>query len=441
MRMETRPYATAPKGARLWRVFVLAVASRLLFTFLIFPLITANSNLLNTVADDYDKIAHNLVLGHGYVLAPGTAPTMQRLPLYPLFLAFFFGAFGLSLWPIQLAQAAIDGVSCVLVYKIAERIYRDHAVSQLAALMFALYPGALVAAARVVTEPLYTCLLLLAVMFYFIGQQTRNLVYATLTGLVLGLMALCKSTGLLLPVCLWAVTRGARERWGLVGLRTTAILFLGMTAVLSPWIVRNYLLIGRFVPTSTIGGTVAYDGFYMASHPGSGREFSELVHLCKQEQYRILSAEGIQTHFKRYPFWFFSSEDEYRWDRLMYRAVMEGFWEAPHTLLRFLMNNVVGFWFVGRVWTTTLLNFVLHLPLLIAGASGMRRSWREGRDGAWILLAIIVYFNLFYALTLGMARYAVPVMPFVMILAAKALMDLRFRTGAAKGMTHEEASR
>jgi 4-amino-4-deoxy-L-arabinose transferase-like glycosyltransferase len=422
-------------------VFVLAVASRLLFTFLIFPLITADSNILNTVADDYDKIAHNLVLGHGYVLAPGTAPTMQRLPLYPLFLGVFFGAFGLGLWPIQLAQAVIDGVSCVLVYKIAERIYRDHAVSQLAALMFALYPGALVAAARVVTEPLYTCLLLLAVLLYMMGQHAGRLAYTLPTGFVLGLAALCKSTGLLLPAYFGALSGRGQKRWSRVVLGATGLLVIGMLLPLAPWVVRNYLLTGRFVPTSTIGGTVIYDGWYMVNHPGSGHQFFELVDLSKQEQYRLLSSQGIKTYTPKYPFWFFTSEAEYRWDRLMSRTVAQGFWDAPRKLLRFVAMNAVGFWVVGRTRSATLLSLALHLPLLLAAALGMRRSHLEGRGEAWMLLGLIAYFNFFYTLTLGMVRYAVPIMPFVAILAAKGLSEVYARLTSARGLKVAKATR
>lgn len=430
-----KSYDSQLHGRDLWMVFFLTVGLRLLFSFLIFPIITAEREILNTVADDYDKIAHNLALGHGYVLSPGTAPTMQRLPLYPLFLAAFFSTFGLSLWPIQLAQAGIDGVSCVLVYAIAGRIYRSRAVSQLAALLFALYPGALVAAARVVTEPLYTLLLLLAVMLYIAGTQAGKFAYVALIGPVLGLAALCKSTGLLLPVFFGLISPRGRGRWGKAALTTTAVLGLGTLALLTPWVVRNYSLTGHFVPTSTIGGTVLYDRFYIINHPGSGREFFELVDLSKQEQYRLLSSQGIQTYSKKYPFWFFSSADEYEWDRLMSRTVVDGFWDAPGKFLRFLVDNAVGFWFLGRTWSASLISLALHLPFLVAAAVGMRRSWLEGRQEAWVLLGIIAYFNLFYTLTLGMVRYAVPIMPFVAILAAKGLSDVYSRAKVDRGET------
>jgi 4-amino-4-deoxy-L-arabinose transferase-like glycosyltransferase len=409
------------EASSLWVVFCLAVGTRLLFALLIFPIITADSDVLNTVADDYDKIAHNLVLGHGYVLSPGTAPTMQRLPLYPLFLAFFFSTFGLTLWPIQVAQAVIDALSCVLVYRIAERVYRSPAVSQLATLFYAFYPGAMVATARVVTEPIYTFLLLLAVVLCLESKQTGRSGFVALIGPVLGLAALCKSTGLLLPAYFGVMMQRGCTRPVRAMLKTTVILGSGMAVVLAPWVVRNYLLTGRFIPTSTIGGTVIYDGFYMVNHPDSGREFFELVDLSKQEQYRLLSSQGIETYSPKYPFWFFSSAEEYRWDRLMSRTVVDGFWEAPEKCLRFLFDNAVGFWFVGRTRSASLIGLALHLPFLIAAVVGMRYSYGEGRQDAWLLLGLILYFYLFYTVTLGMVRYAIPIMPLVGIFAAKGI--------------------
>jgi 4-amino-4-deoxy-L-arabinose transferase-like glycosyltransferase len=325
---------------------------------------------------------------------------------------------------VQVAQAVIDALSCVLVYRIAERIYHNPPVSQLAALFYLFYPGAMVAAARVVTEPIYTSLLLLAVLLFIEGKRAGKFTYVALIGPLLGLAALCKSTGLLLPVWFGVMTCRYRKRPVRMMLKTTVVMGAGMIIILAPWIIRNYQLTGRFVPTSTIGGTVIYDGFYIVNHPSSQREFFELVDLSKQEQYRLLSSQGLQTYSPKYPFWFPSSTEEYRWDRLMSQTVAEGFRAAPAKFIRFLINNAVGFWFLGRTRSASLISLAIHLPFLVVALVGMRHARGEGRQDAWLLLGLILYFQLFYTVTLGMVRYAVPVMPLVFILAANGAYGL-----------------
>jgi 4-amino-4-deoxy-L-arabinose transferase-like glycosyltransferase len=407
------------------RFVAIVILTRVAFSFAVFPALTAGSEMLNSVPDDYDKIAHNLAQGHGYVLAPGTPGTMQRLPLYPLLLAGFFAVLGDSVWPILLAQAAIDALSGLLVRGLADRLFGDRVVSSLAGLLFALYPGFLVASARLVTEPVYTFLLLGAVTLYLVGRSGRVVSATALAGLVLGCAALCKSAGLLLPFCLGSLARSNLDRSRAMAIaRTTAILLGAVLVVLSPWIVRNFLLIGRVFPASTIGGTVVYDALYITEAQPTDREFFRLVDLSKQAQHRLLSSHGISTHSARYPFWFHRAEDEYRWDRLMYGAVVTAVTETPWKGVRMLLTNAVGFWVVGRTWRATLLATALHIPLLLLAAFGLRRVRAERREEAWVLVAVIVYFNAVYAASLGMVRYSVPVMPLILVFASNGLREL-----------------
>ncbi len=71
----------------------------------------------------YGAIARNL-LQHGvYGFLPGDAPTLIRLPGYPLFLAACFRIFGVEhYYPILYLQALIDLAGCVLLSRLAARL-------------------------------------------------------------------------------------------------------------------------------------------------------------------------------------------------------------------------------------------------------------------------------------------------------------------------------
>ena len=70
-------------------VFLLALVARIIFAFL-FPSLPYNVD-----AAEYVILGQNIAHGHGYCYRPGQ-PTAYRLPLYPVFLAFFFTIFRIS---------------------------------------------------------------------------------------------------------------------------------------------------------------------------------------------------------------------------------------------------------------------------------------------------------------------------------------------------------
>ena len=72
----------------------------------------------------YGSIARNL-LQHGvYGFLPG-APTLIRLPGYPLFLAACFRVFGIErYYPVLFLQVALDLLDCVLLSRLAFRLAR-----------------------------------------------------------------------------------------------------------------------------------------------------------------------------------------------------------------------------------------------------------------------------------------------------------------------------
>ena len=81
------------------------------------------------------------------------------------------------------------------------------------------------------------------------------------TGAMVGLTALTRPTmGLfVLPAAAWAVwaaAKGARTR----ALAGAALLAVGAVAVVSPWTVRNFLVLGRFVPITTSSAEVFWIG-------------------------------------------------------------------------------------------------------------------------------------------------------------------------------------
>ena len=219
------------------------------------------------------RIARALATGYGYAnpFNGHTGPTAWEPPLYPLLLAAVFKLCGvysaLSGWVILSLNSVFSAATAVFLYFIADRCY-NRRIALWSAWIWALYPAAMQYAVRWVWEISLTCMLFtavlaLAVKMRNIGdppgtpsqQTTRNWL---LFGLLWGLIGLSDSTLLLfLPVCgLW-ILFGSPTRAVFLRAVASALMFI---AVVSPWMVRNYLVFHTFIPFRTNFGAELYAG-------------------------------------------------------------------------------------------------------------------------------------------------------------------------------------
>jgi CHASE2 domain-containing sensor protein len=86
-------------------------------------------------------------------------------------------------------------------------------------------------------------------------------------------------------------------------------------------------------------------------------------------------------------------------------------------------KNLVGFWFLGKTWSVTWINVSLQTPFMAAAIVGAYILWRrrQARRIAIIVL-FIFYLVAIHALIFAQARYGIPLVPFMAILASVALV-------------------
>src|SRR5678816_1219083 len=172
----------------------------------------------------------------------------EQSPLYPYLLALFFLVFGHDLFVLRLLQIAIGALTCVLTWQLGCRLF-DKRVGLIAGIGCALYAPFFFYEGQVMKEfltpPLATGALLL-----FLNRRSAA------AGVLIGLAALVRDNFLLLLVVLagWMLYE-SRGR-----LSAPLPLLAGALAVLLPVGVRNYLVGGDFVLTTSGGGEVFYIG-------------------------------------------------------------------------------------------------------------------------------------------------------------------------------------
>jgi hypothetical protein len=417
-------------------VFAAALALRLLnvwFTARFDPL--ASHIQLDAVT--YDRWARALAFG-----GDAGPTTLMQAPLYPWILSLVYRLFGPSLAAVRVMQALLGTATCGLVTLCARRYFgRAAAVAAgaIAALYAPLifYEGVLVPA----TLAVFLNVLFVAVLVAGADPPGRGRILAA--GFVLGVACLANPmTVLLLPFALIHLGVGVgAPRPAVAGLAcakpAAARVFagrmlafaIGIIVALAPVTIRNALRTGEFVPLTTGGGI----NFYIGNNPGSNGFYSVPTYrgnslgATPEEQWRMmqqLSSEVSRRMLSQSAasrFWLEAGLDYLRhnprraagllWDKFIF------FWND------YERANVENFYFHRRfpgVLRLPLLTFGALAPLGLIGIFLTRARQRR----LWLLYGGVLAYLLDALVFYVLARYRLPVVPFLAIYAGAALVEL-----------------
>ncbi|HET9371911.1 MAG TPA: glycosyltransferase family 39 protein, partial [Vicinamibacterales bacterium] len=218
--------------------------------------VLAQTSALDPKIEDerqYVRLATSLVRGDGFAWAPGE-PTSLRPPLYPALIAALWHVTGEGqLQPIRAVHVLLSLLTAAFVYAIGRRVWNAR-VGAIGAAIAWLDPTAIYLNSTILTETLFTALLVAFVLATVMVVQTRTRASALICGLALGLGALTRSVLwpvplLLCPLLLVLVDDSWRRRLSLA-----AIVFAGYALVVAPWAVRNTRLQQVTTIVDTMGG-------------------------------------------------------------------------------------------------------------------------------------------------------------------------------------------
>jgi len=205
----------------------------------------------------YYNLAHSMAIGAGYS-AYGGRPTAFRVPFYSIFIAAVTQG-RQDFWALLIAQALVSTGTVACAAALAWRFFGPK-VALAAAVLTAIYPYYVWHDTALQETGLLTFLTALATVLLFATQQSRSLAVAAATGLVLGLAILTRS--IVLPFAVFAfVWLIVPDRIGhALGKRiATAVVCLAVIgAAVSPWLVRNHGLTGRWTLSTEFGAAVFY---------------------------------------------------------------------------------------------------------------------------------------------------------------------------------------
>lgn len=421
------------KALSLW-LYVSLILAHGLVLFALIPAATHflhNSYNLNEYADGYDQLARNLVDGNGYKMYPDTASTLTREPGYPLVLACLFKLFGENLIAVKMTNMALAFGTAWWVTCIARRFSRSRLFASGPPLLFLFCPGTLAAESRGGVELLFSfCLMAFLVALYKAIETNAWLDYLV-SGAVLGAATLVRSTPMLFPVPLLLmllVRRRSTPTIAVVG-RITAMIGM-MLVVLSPWIIRNYGLTGKFIPTASVLGISADAGLYDVTHYGDGESWAAIDTDGARARKKVATELGYPYKNIQNAYYqdFYATGDEIRFSDYLLHRVISTYKAQPLLFFRNVCLNFFNLWFRGKTSFATLFNVCLQLPFLILTAIGLWICKQKTLFGiALPSLLLVLYMTGLYVTILAQARYSVPLVPILAVFAWIPLFESRRR--------------
>src|ERR1051326_8200059 len=259
---------------RLWSLYALLLLLALGFRLFI-ALRLPNDEPGDAIV--YSQLAVNLLEHHGYSHDPQQpyAPSLIRLPGYPLFLAGVYHLFGHgNKTAVRVAQAVMDTLTCVLIALIAFQWAvdpgRKHRAALIAFALAAVCPFTAIYVATLLTEvptDFLAVAMVLTVTFAFKtadkGDRRKAVLWWAASGLIVGLAVLFRpDSGLfaaaigvtLVLSLLWQrranpFTQRVKQLFVL-----GAVFSLAFCLVLVPWTIRNYRVFHLFQPLSPTHG-------------------------------------------------------------------------------------------------------------------------------------------------------------------------------------------
>jgi 4-amino-4-deoxy-L-arabinose transferase-like glycosyltransferase len=373
------------------------------------------------------RIARSLAEGQGFSSPTDlpTGPSAWAPPIYPYILSNVFKLFGIysntSGWIILAFNSIFGALTCITIYKIGERIY-GASLARAASWTWAVFPYAIYWPVRVVWEAslsayLLTLTLVLTLRIADSRPKMRTWIWY---GVLWGIIALTNTALIsMLPFfLLWLLYRSHQPKQYFAGMFLTGVVML---AVITPWLIRNYSVFGKFVFIRDnlalemhVANTESSNGLWTRNeHPGNDvdamRRFQELGELRfmeeKQQQFRQFVSDHPQMFLS-----FTLKRAAYFWVGTPFNAEVGGHNFLPARHISFFLASALAF--TGLWWT-----------------------WRDKKCGTFLFACLLVIHPLPYYLVNPFPRYKHPIEPEMILLIVFAIINtynLSFRRGAKR---------
>ncbi|MEC7567285.1 MAG: glycosyltransferase family 39 protein [Planctomycetota bacterium] len=387
----------------------------------------------NQDPDSYYAIAVNLVDQGTYSL--GSDPTAFRPPIYPLLLAVgYFLGLSQVVW-VGILHTTLGILTLFITFRLA-KLCTNQTVAVLATLLLIFDPILLHQSSLTMTETTATFLGVLALWQWIRVQRDANLSNIICAGGALAMAGLCRPTffvfAALALVCM--LLRGRDNFYQ--RLRVTLLIGCCIIVVISPWVIRNQISLGKPIIATTHGGYTLLLGnnqlyyqhldqptsFYQATYFDTGvRRFNISENpgfdfwgpLAAQHPKVITRNEWERDHFSYQVAWYHIQQQPQQFARAALVRIGKLWSPLPQQLtpqesaITFILRFAVALWYL-------LLYAIVFWFSVKYGAKWVRNPLHVG-------ILMILAFSLVHAFYWSDMRMRAPLMPILYLVAAMAL--------------------
>jgi 4-amino-4-deoxy-L-arabinose transferase-like glycosyltransferase len=407
---------TQARSSYFW-MFATAFVLRIVFIFAL------HRYKFRTVDDHFNfgwemgRIGRSLALGQGFAnpFVVNSGPTAWQPPVYPFLVASVFKLFGVytpvSAIVLLGVNSIFSALTCIPIFLIAKRCFTAK-VAFWSAWMWALLPLTMYWCTLIIWETLLSALLLSVIFLRTLSAEGQDgWKPGAVLGLLWGAVALTNTSLLafLPPSGLWIWLR--RWKAGKRSLGGVILAFLIFVACISPWIVRDYRVFGRFIfIRANLGAELSFgnspgadgtDRSYL--HPTRNayemRRYEQLGELGYVDAQRELALHWIREDYSRF-FWLSVRRFVYFWAGIPKAASIPAL--TPFRNSFFLGSSVLGLWGLGRML-------------------------RKRKPGAWLFFWLILLCPAVYYFVFPLPRYRHPIEPELLILIVFVISEAQRR--------------
>jgi 4-amino-4-deoxy-L-arabinose transferase-like glycosyltransferase len=364
------------------------------------------------------RIARSIVQGHGFSspYEGNTGPTAWEPPLYPFLIAGVFKVFGIytltSAWVLLTINCFFSAITTIPVFLIAQRCFSPR-VAIWSAGVWALNPWVWYWSVHWIWDTTFTPFVLALIFLVSLELETwpgwRGWL---LWGALWGVGALINSAMLpFLPFCgLWVWYR--RYRRGLASVAGVALASCVFILVITPWLVRNYEVFGRFVFIRDdfglifrIGNGEMSDGMLVAAFqpnmsPQELERFQRMGELAYSADCKRRATEWIRAHPGRFAV-ISLKRFFYYWNGVPKHT--DSVAPVDFRMSPYLASSVLALW-------------------------GLGRAIRQKRPGAWLFAGLLLTYPTIYYIVFAHARFRHPLEPELFILGVFLISEAKTKT-------------
>jgi 4-amino-4-deoxy-L-arabinose transferase-like glycosyltransferase len=362
------------------------------------------------------RVARSIAQGHGFSSPYGgdTGPTAWEPPLYPYLMGGVFRIFGIythaSAWVLLSINSLFTILTCIPIFWIAHRTFGER-IALWSAAAWALCPYVWYWSVHWIWDTTFTplvlaCLFLLALEL----QEWPGWRGWALFGALYGIGGLANPTMLaFLPFCgLWIWRQ--RYKRGLSSLSGVTLSSVVFFLVLTPWVVRNYEVFGRFV--------FLRDDFGLQFRLGNGPYADGML------------MPYLQPNLNRLEFEKFQRMGELAYADSCKRMAFDWVREHPARFAVISLKRFFYYWNgVPRATSSTApvdFRTSAFLGTSVLALWGLGRAVRQKRPGAWLFAGLVLTYPTVYYFVFPHARYRHPIEPELIILIVFLLSEARW---------------